>query len=469
MPENKHLDVFTSGIKESDFTLDTVLKQKILLKTHKRIRDGWFYVKRLAAACLILAVLSAFIPNTPVNALCQKLFSFIPGIGIVENTGDDERIKHVLEKPVKVTDGDQFVEIRTAYIAAKKMNVSIKTNVGAINAGAFTDPAEFKKFFAGETAPKLYLQSTKGNMKPGHAFWTGPSYETRVYVMEASFNLEDKDIEHQDFRFELEGFNKTLEIAMVPVESGTSPQAMGNAAAIDDVIVFANVSREGDVLEVLLSAVAPKDYKNIRFHLFDEESRLLKSGVTITDSQGNIYTPDEEMRKQNNGNSNTLYFVIPENQKELKLMIPQILYSKMYDGNDIKFAMPEPDKDKAIHKSLSMGGGTVTIEKASFIPSNDPILPEEFEQYDCIKIDARYQPGSNVREKALRVLPSIEVPDDLIGYTMISQSTYAELWEDGQKGYSITVFDNMEKTKKIRLKFDVEYAMTGPWVIDLQE
>ncbi len=468
MPENKYLDTFTSGIEESNFAMDTALKQKILLRTHKKIKNGWFYFKRIAAACLILAALSAFIPNTPVNALCQKIFSFIPGIGIVQNPENDVRISRVLGKRVKVTDGKQFIEFKTAYITDKTLNISMKTNIGAIDAGEFADPAEFKKFFAGETAPKLYLLGANGKIKSSHSVWGGPSYETRVYSVDASFYLVDNDIDDQVFRFELEGFSKTIELTMVPVSSGTSPESLGNVAVIDNVMVFANVSREGDVLEVLLSSVAPKDYKNIRFHLFDEEKRLFERGVHIIDKEGNIYEPDEGMRKLNNSDINNLYFEIPEGKEELKLVIPQILYNRVYDEDDIKIAMPKPGKDKEMNKEWNLGEGTLTIEKASIIPSNDPMLPDEFKKYDCIKIDANYKPGQNSREIALRVLPKVEVPDSWIDYTMTSQSTYAELWNVVQRGYSITAFDGMETTRKILLKFDVEFAMKGSWVIDME-
>ena len=468
MSENKYLDAFTSGINASDYTADLTLKQKILQKTYRKIRNGWYYFRRIAAACLILAVLSAFIPNTPVNALCQKLFSFIPGIGIVENTDHDGTIRCVLEKPIKVTDGEQFIEIKTAYLSDTALNLSIKTNVGAINAGEFKDPAEFKAFFAGETAPGLYLHTATGKMKSSHSVWSGPSFETRVYSVEASFYLDAQQADSQVFRLEMEGFSQSVEINMIPVSSGTSPETFGNVAIIDNVMIFANVSREGDVLEVLLSSVAPKEYKNIRFHLFDDEKRLFDGGVHLVDQEGNIYQPDEELRMLNNSNMNCFYFVVPEEKTELKLVLPQILYNRDYDGDDIKIAMPKVGKDKVLNKEWRLGEGILTLEKVTLISADDPLMPEEFKAFQGIKLDASYRAGANTRERVLRVLPDVEVPDSMIDYAMISQSTYAELWADKPGGYSITVFDDMETTKKIRLKFGVECATIGPWVITLE-
>lgn len=467
MYENKYLDGFTHGINPSDYHTDLNLKQKILQKTYKRIKNGWYYFRRIVAACMILAILSAFIPNTPVHALCQKLFSFIPGIGIVENYETDMRIIRVMEKPVKVTEGEQFIEVQAAYLTNTTLNLSIKTNVGAIDAGEFKDAAEFKKFFAGETTPKLYLSTTTGKIKSNHSIWAGPSFETRVYSIEASFHLEAQDTENQVFGLELEGFGKLVEITMIPVSSDASPEAMGNVSIIDNVIIFANASREGEILEVLFSAVAPQDDKNIRFHLFDEENRLFENGVHVLDKEGNIYLPDEGMRKMNNSDINHLYFVVPEEKEGLRVVIPQILYNRVFDDS-IKMAMPKVGQDRVLNKEWRLGEGILTLEKVTLLPAHDPMMPEEMKASQAMKIDASYKEGENARERVLRVLPNVEVPDSMIDYAMVSQSTYAELWDEEPRGYSITVFDDIEKTKKVRLKFSVECTMTGPWVITLK-
>lgn len=468
MPENRYLDTFTSGIKESDYIVDSEMKQKILNKTHRKIRDWMFYLKRITVACIILAALSAFIPETPVNALCQKLFSFIPGIGIVQNSDETGLVKGVLDKPVKIVEGEQFVEIKSAYITDKTLRMSIKTNVGAVDAGEFTDVTEFKKFFAGETAPGIYLLSGNEKIKSSHSSWGGPSFETRVYSIDTNFYLGDAFIDKQVFKLELEGFNRVIEIALSPVNSGTTPETMGNVAIIDNVMVFVNINRQGDVLEVLLSSVAPEDYKDIRFHLFDHENQLFKSSIHIVDKDGNTYEPNDEMRKQNNSSMDNYYFVIPHDIHGLKLIVPQILYNKRNYENDIKITMPKLGKEQKINIELDLSGSLILIEKASIIPSNDPLLPEEFKKYDCLKIDASAKVNNNARETVCRVIPNVEVPDGVFGYVMTSQSVNSELWDSNQRGYSLTVFEKMETTKKILLKFDVEYAMTGPWEFKIQ-
>lgn len=469
MLKKRYLDEFTDNISEADFVIGAEMKKAILEKTCKKIRiNKWFNFKSIAAACILLIALSAFIPNTPVNALCKKIFSFIPGIGIVQNSDGTNQIEAVLNEPIKVINDGEFVEIKTAYIMKNTLQISIKTNVGAVNVGDFDDPAKFKEFFAGETAPNLYLVRSKGKIKPNHSVWSGPSYETRVYSIKASFVLEEENINTQTFKFEMEDFDQVIEILMSPVNSDTSPESMGNVAVIDNIMVFANVSRENGILEVLLSSVAPNEYKDIRFHLFDNEAQLFESGVKVIDGEGITYTPDEDLQEKNNGGIDSLYFNIPDDVDDLKLIVPQILYNKKNSEEKVKIFISKFGEAKNINRELTLPGSKVTLDSVTLIHANDPILPEDFREYNCLRIDATAVMGENKREMVLRVLPRVEASEGSFGYKSVSQSTYAEIWDSSQKGYSITTFDELDSTKKVLLNFDVEYAMIGPWEINLK-
>ena len=63
---------------------------------------------------------------------------------------------------------------------------------------------------------------------------------------------------------------------------------------------------------------------------------------------------------------------------------------------------------------------------------------------------------------------SILSDDFLNNHDRISHANYAPNWDPiEQKGYSLTMFDDMEKAKKVIVNFDVEFSMTGPWEIEL--
>ncbi|NLL95655.1 MAG: hypothetical protein GX227_00870 [Clostridiaceae bacterium] len=467
MSESRNLDMFTSNIDESSYTIEFSIKQKILEKTLNRVKQRWSLLRIIAAASILFILSTAFIPGTAVNALCKKIFSFIPGVGVVQNSDESGRIVSVLENPVRVTDGEMFVEVKSAYIKDKTLNLYIKTNVGTAGED-ITDPVEFKKFYAAETAPALFMLSGNERIKSGHSVFGGPSFESRVYFIDTSFYLDDANIKQKTFKFEMESFKSLIEIEMSPVTKGTTPESMDNVAIIDDVMIFAETSRQGSTLEVLISAVAPKDFKDIRFHLYEPEKEVLKDSVHIIDKKGNIYKPDDGKRKQNNERINNLHFDIPEETEGLKLVVPQIFYSRRYDQNGIKVAMPELGKEIRINKVLDMPGSRILIENGSLIPAGDPMLPEEFKKYNCLRILASATKGEGSAETVLRVIPSLEIPETLGGFRLVSQSAYSDLWGIEQRGYSFATFDEIEKTRKINLKFDIEYTMKGPWEIGLK-
>lgn len=278
--------------------------------------------------------------------------------------------------------------------------------------------------------------------------WSGPSFETRVYSIDVIFNLDEESIINEVYKFEMAGFNKLIEITMSSVNSGTDPESVSNVAVIDNIMVFANISRGNGILEVLLSSVAPEEYNDIRFHLFDHEAQLFNNGIKVIDEDGMIYMPDEKLRENNNGNIGSLYFNIPDKVKGLKLVVPQILYNKRNYENGIKISMPKIEHEKKINKKLDLPGSNIIIETASVVPVGDPLLPDGFKEFDCLRIDAGAVVGDNKREMVLRVIPRVEVPDGSFGYNSTSQSSYAELWGSDQKGYSITSFDGLTSTKR---------------------
>ncbi len=466
MPENRYLDEFIDSISESDFVIESDIKKAILQKTIKKIRrNKWFNFKSIAAACILLVVLSALIPNTPVNALYKKIFSFIPGVGIVQNPDGENLIKAALNEPVKVFDGNEFVEVKSAYITGKLLRIFIMTNVGSTDVGRFNNLADYKKYMA-EISPRLYMIDSNEKIKSNHSVWTRPSFETQVYSIEASFILGEEDLDSRTFKFEIEGFSQMVEIVMSSVNSGTDPESMGNVAIIDNVMVFANVSRTNGILEVLLSSVTPEEFKNVRFHLYDHETQLFEQGIYVVDEDGNIYKPDDELRQKNNDNINNLYFNIPDDKDGLRLIIPQILYEKRRLV-DLKTSIPEIGKERIINKELDFSGTKIIVEKASIITATDSFLHDEFKADYYLRIDASGLVGENKREMVVRVIPTVKVSDGGF-YLSVSQCTSGELWDSSQKGYSITAFDELSPTKKIILNFDIECAMTGPWEINLK-
>ncbi|HHY81897.1 MAG TPA: DUF4179 domain-containing protein [Clostridiales bacterium] len=447
--------------------MDDIMKQKIIMITKHKLQRRNLIIRYAVAVCILLALLSSFIPNTPAYALRQKILSYIPGIGVVESMDETDIVTGVLAEPVKVTDDDKFVEIKSAFLRGNVLAITGLTNVGIKDAKHFDTVKEFKEFYSGETAPDIYLVQGHERTKAGQRIWTGPSYETSVYRTDAYFYIDNNKIT-DTFVFEMDGFKKQIKILLTPAKTGMDPEEIGNAAVIDDVMIFAHSIREKDIVEVLISIVAPSDFKNPRSYLFDDEADLFKSGVYLTDQSGTRYEPDNELRKSRDSEINYFYFHVPEDRQGLKLVIPQIIFKRDYKENNIIISMPKENKETCINEKIQLGSHCISMDKASLIPAGSEILPGEFKAANCLMIEASATTEIGSRESVLRIIPDIQVMNSLFHLMPVSQSIYAEFWDlKLHSGYSLIHFDDLEETKKIIINFSAELSMTGPWEIQL--
>jgi hypothetical protein len=487
MSDTNNFNIFVNKIKESEFTMKTEMKKKILNRTYEKLLiaskkkidvfskrryiTDIFSIRNIAAACLVIMIFSAFIPNSPVNALYQKIFSFIPGVGVVQNNSEEDLIKGALDKSVRVVDNDEFMEVKSAYIANNALNVSIVTNIGMDSIGDIKDKKEVLKFFSGETKPGVYLLAESNKIKLENYSMGGPTSETKAYTIKGCFYLYENTPVNSLFLITMDGFEKTVDIRMSPVKNGVTPESMGKTITVNDIMIFADTKRSGSILSVDLSTVAPKIYQGIRFYLFNHENELFPESVYVLDRDGVKYYADEDLRKQNNSSVHTFYFRIPDDRQISKIVFPQILYSTDIDS-EIKIRMPEIDKPVHMDSKIDLGDSSILLKKTSIISKNDSLLPENFNKFDCMKVDydARYKEGSNI--KILRIIPDILVPDSdfMTGYTKPSSAIFSDLLSFNKNtGYAIVHFNDMDRTKKIMINVGIEFAVIGPFEMDISD
>lgn len=467
----------------SKFTIDKELKEKILSntynklnvkKTKKEIRlhkkkniPVFFSIRNIAAACLIIFVLSTFIPGTPANALYQKLFSFVPGIGVIEN--EYGIIKGALNESVRVENNNEFLEVKSAYIANNTLNIIINTNISTDHIENIKDKQDALKFFSGENMPGVYLKFNNQEQKLNN-FTTGSlSIDTKAYTINGYFHLYENTPVKTLFHIAMDGFEKTADFKLSPVKKGDIPDAMGSNTTINDIIVFANTNRTGDILSVNLSTVAPKIYQGVRFHLFNHEKALFLNSVYILDNKGVKYYPDENLRKQNSSGIHSFYFRIPHDKKAVKIVLPQVLFSRDFDS-EIKIEMPKVGKEVNINRKICLDNSLLKIEQTSIVPKNDSLLPEQFKDFDCMKIDYSTEYINESNEKILRIIPDIQVSDSLFEYRRPSSGSFSELLPlDKNASYALVQFEDMDKTKKVLLNLEIEYGIIGPFDLNLNK
>ena len=499
----RYFNEYVDTINESEYKLSCIEKQKVLdeavfkieafnndkdiiyndtfdckliftdEKEKKKItRKSFLRFKNIAAGILIIFVLSAFIPNTPVNALYQKFFAFIPGIGVVQTAENDNAIISSIAEPIKVIDGGKFLEIKSAYVIKNEnnyeLNISIITNIGIDENLDLKDKETVLGFFSVETMPHIYLISNDQRVPLENYITGSPSMETRAYKINGGFILPEILKNKNSFQISMDGFKKTATIKLSPIKQGVLPETMGSEIIVDDFIIFADVNRNKDVLSVDLSSVAPKEYKNIRFSLFDFEKELFKNGVFIKDNEGNIYIQNETLKKQNNGGKNTFYFDIPEGVNHLKIVIPQFFYQKDYKS-ELKMKIPKNNEEVILNKKYNTGDSEIIIQKASMLSKNSEILTDDFKMYDCLKIDFGATQVKDSNERVLQILPIINVPSKIFKFAPTSFSANCDLWPlENQKGYTLIEFDNMSTTNKVLINLDIKFTRIGPFEIEVK-
>jgi hypothetical protein len=452
--------------------LDDFMKQKILRNVNKRIRKQQNLIKYAAIACAILMLtISYFVPNTPVYALRQRILSYIPGLGVVESDKDTDIITGVLANPIRVEDGEKFIEIRSAYLKGNVLVISGLTNAGSASIKDTDNIKDHMEYFSGETSPNIYIIQNDSRIKATHQVWTGPSYETKTSKISVYFYLDQNTLQ-STYHFEMEGLSNPVEIPLSPVRKESIAEEIGNVAMVDDVMIFANLKRENDITEVLVSIIAPKEFKHPRGYLFDHEKELFQDRIFIKDEQGVRYEADEDLRKQRDSEINTFYFHIPEDRKKLELIIPQILYAREYKENDIEINMSrlyKMDKALIINKTVRLGDHDISLDRMSLIPAGNDVLPEEFKCYDNLMIEASTRISGDSRSSILRIVPEILMGSKFNSSFRISQSVYAGFWNSEENsGYSIINFDGIKEARKILINLDAEISMTGPWRIPLE-
>ena len=512
MSDNYKLDSFIDGIDELEYKLDRKMKEKILSAATNKItlekvdekktqnaktlpqrskslggieplspfccspsvnaisKRLSIYALRGIAACLTIVLIFAFIPNSPVNALCKKIFSFVPGIGITLSQGDETLIRAALNKPVKVESGDEFLEVRSAYVTNDYLYVSITTNIGVNHIDNIKDKKEVLKYFSTEKMPDIYLTIDSKKVPLQNRVAGGPSLETKAYNISGYFSIDEKTPADTIFTISMDGFEAAADITLSPVKNGVTPESIGNTMTVNDVIIFANTNRGDDIFTVELSSVAPKAIRGVRFYLFDHEKELFNDSVYVLDENGMKYQPDESLRKLSNSSINTFYFNIPDDKKLAKIVFPQVLYN-IDNEAQVKIKMPEVDKAVSIDKVIELDDSSVRLRNASIVPQNDSLLPDEFKKHDCLKIDYSTLCTDGSNKKILRIIPDILVPSFAFSdYMTPSSSVYSELIQlDKNSGYALTEFDGMEKALKVVINFNVEFAIIGPFEMDISD
>lgn len=466
---NKHFDDFLESFNPSDDLND--VKEEILNRTYEKIEEEptvfmrLMTFKNIVITSILMILLSGLIPSTPVNALYHSVFQRIPGYGVVE-TDDDYYIKAASHDYVRIEEDDVFIEVRYVYIAEDYLTVSAVTNAKLSHISDPDDKEAVLEAADGDRFGKLrvMINGVAIDMQGGSvAIGSGAGYTTK-----GNFYLEGELKDIRTFEIGVEGMTKTATVVLHDVSSSDIPDALGSSLIIDDMIIFADLERVEDIAIVTMSIITPQSKKNARVYLHEYEEEFLKTPIVMRDESDQLYYSDREMRRQNFDDINRFYFIIPKESKKLELIIPQILYTETYDSQ-IVVGVPTEDRPVPVNESYIAGESNVTIDELVYLPKGQNDISDEFSDWARIMIKSHSEPVGETDERIMRIRYNA-FKKKMFEYEEIYYSTYSGLWPfDSQSGEFIFPSEEVGDAKRLKLNLEVEKALVGPFIIELNE
>lgn len=395
MTGERYFDEYMDKIKVEVEEISESLQQRIVESTFNKITEDntdhkekkivrWKKVKYIAVICLALILLSGLIPSTPVNALYRSVFKFIPGVGIVESE-EDSSISMATGQSYKVESENGFLEIKYAYIQNDWLYISAVSNVGYTDIKDLTNKEEVLKKSDDDSFPRIYMLSGDEKKHIKNYVRSGPSLETGAAKISGAFFLEGELLDETIFVLGIDGLEKQVSVELENLEEGYLPDEFGSCLYIDDVLIFADIHRNGNVAILNMSSIIPEQYDRLRFHMYDSEKELFKSGIKIVDDVGKSYYPNEDMRKENNDNVNNFYFEIPKDAVGLKVVIPQIFYYTDVIG-DTEVKMPKLNEYISVDEIFDFDTMKIIFKGLTLLSEEDEIVEREFGE-DTLRLD----------------------------------------------------------------------------------
>lgn len=477
MTRERHFDDYMEKIKIETEEISELSHQRIIDSTLNRINTDtedhkekpivrWHKTRYIAAVCIMLILLSGLIPSTPVNALYRNIFKFIPGVGIVESE-EGYNISLATGKSYRIESDNGFLEIKYAYILNDMLYISAVSNVGYTDIEDFSNKEEVLEKFHDDSFPRIYILSGDEKIYIKNYMRSGPVRETGAAKMSGAFFLEGELLNETIFVLGIDGLEKQVSLVLEDLEDGYSPGELGNYLYIDDVLIFADLNRDGDIAVLNMSSVIPEQYYQLRFHMYDSESDLYGAGIKILDNTGVSYYPNDDMRKNNNDTGNNFYFEIPEEAEGLKVVIPQIFYDTRVIGDTV-VKMPKLDEYIPVDEVFVFDSMRINFKGLTLLSyEDDDIVDREFGE-DTLRLDfeADYDEGSIHRVS--RIVPRISIKRAFNDYDLTSAHGHFPYWElNQQEGSYYTIFDGMEDASKVLVEIKMTNTVIGPFEIEL--
>ncbi len=445
----KKIDILIKKDQNRFNKLDDIMIKRISKKTKAKIKQAKVknIINSLVAILVISFIVLAAIPNTPVNAFLKKTFSFIPGVGVIEQD-DNQEITSILIEPVTYEKEELFLDIYAAYIQGNILTIKVESNIYNEKSEEVANKLQTSSFE--DVSSDLYLYVGTKKIKAS-MIWGSEG------IFEASFLLEDMPYNNEIYTIGFTNANLTLNLTMTTIQPISDKDLIANWIIADDIIFFANMERVENDVSIIISHVTSRELEHLTYEWLDYESELFSQSVHVIDEHGNIYEPMERPGNINRYR-NTFFFDIPITSQQLQLVIPQVLYTQKAE-KDVIVSIPKLNQIKEINEVIDNRAFEILLNQLQYeIVNNKGNL-----KIDISGKDNQIDDFTIIR----RVVPWLLIRQNIFSdFIRTSQSVHADIWRNQQGVVNITYEDIKEKDK-VKILFTIDYAYTKDITIQL--
>ena len=409
----------------------------------KRPRSFWFpkgLVAGIAAVAIILTTL-VFVGFDNVAASLGRIFSFIPGFGIVEN---NESIEYILAETVSAENETVLCQLNTAVATKTDMTLhfTLKLKSGG---GLFEDATKNKLQSIQDGAKNRGIVLHAGSKTivdyTGHTAW-GEFY---TYLL--TYPLKQEDISPDTvYGLEFEGHGLTVEFRLTDLETFSSLAQIGKTACANDISITAIPTFSEGQVQVDLYPVNKSGYFIESFNKVYQQPYLGKDLQLTTARGSKTYSSPKDFAGL--GEFRRYLFDIEPEDKDFTLKIPYLAVSSL-EEKMVTLPIPKAGEKLSVGKKIKFRDCLVTIVDVERVAGLDDDLS------DPLKITLKYDNSS--AEKVM-LHPRIVHRDS-------GSITFYDIQEDGTCD---TVYLQLKSGQedKVRVKFnDPLYLFLGEYLL----
>lgn len=444
--EDKHLDEF---IEDHHFEMDPLLMKEVLSRTSRKISKKSTTIKSLLAIVAVLVIMIV-----PTQAMFKGVIQWIPGYGAVVSN-EEIRITAAAIEPVHYENEHGFLDVRYAYIYGQSLNINVVSSMDM----NYKSKAEALDDYSKDSKHQVTIK-VDGEIldKPMTTVASGLDRLTGWYQV----SLSEDYIE--GFEVKINGMDEFVYVKLVRAED---IDFTNNSVAVEDMIIFADLQREGDITSVQLSVIGPKDKKNYDFDSYS--NKVLNEPVRLIDNQGQIYLCDDALANEHYANSNQYYFKVPESVKGLSIEIPYLVFSQEY--HNIKTKSLNEKKKLSVNKTIPIGDMSLTIHSFEQLKMNEINDVEDLESYhdsDLIMMRIHSSAASEGVAKVLSVQYYLKA-EKWFGDEFRPSMYLLPEWDlDDQNRNSYVTYEP-DKYRLFNFDITVKKVIEGPFCINLKE